>query len=151
MAELQSSYSADLNYPDKTNKTWKLDSNFPQTGFKLDKKWGEQKLLIISSKYIWGNFFSEILNQNFTPKMGHFDFFQTIKNDAEATLLIDEKCISQEASYTSNKILEGLNLQKPIKEKSFLLDCQETWFLLYKTKISDKEQILNTLHKFLEI
>ena len=31
--------------------------------------------------------------------MGHFGFFQLIKNYAETTLLIDKKIISQEASY----------------------------------------------------
>ena len=32
-------------------------------------------------------------------EMGHFGFFQLSKNYAEATLLIDEKYKSQEASY----------------------------------------------------
>ena len=50
-------------------------------------------------------FFSEILNQNFTPKMGHFWFFQLIKNYTETTLLIDEKIISQEASYIAQQSL----------------------------------------------
>ena len=33
--------------------------------------------------------------------MGHFGFLQLIKNYAEATLSIDNKYISQEASYTA--------------------------------------------------
>ena len=33
--------------------------------------------------------------------MGHFGFFQLIKNYAETTLLIDMKIISQEASYAA--------------------------------------------------
>ena len=53
--------------------------------------------------------------RNFTPKIGHFGFFQLIKNYAETTLLIHEKVISHEASYTSNKVHNtGLNLQKPL-------------------------------------
>ena len=35
--------------------------------------------------------------------MGYFGFFQLIKNYAETTLLIDEKIISQEASYAVQK------------------------------------------------
>ena len=37
------------------------------------------------------------------PKMGHFSFFHLIKNYAETTLLIDEKYVSQEASYTTQQ------------------------------------------------
>ena len=48
-------------------------------------------------------FFSEILNQIFVPKMGHFGFFQLIKNYAETTLLIDEIIKSQEVSYTAQQ------------------------------------------------
>ena len=32
--------------------------------------------------------------------MGHFGFFQLIKNYAETTLIINKKTMSQEASYT---------------------------------------------------
>ena len=35
--------------------------------------------------------------------MGHFGFFHLIKNYAETNLLIDEKHISQEASYTAQQ------------------------------------------------
>ena len=63
------------------------------------------KLLRISSNLIWFNFFFEILNQNFTPKMGHFNFFQLIKNYTKTVLLIDEKIISQEASYIAQQSL----------------------------------------------
>ena len=45
------------------------------------------------------HFFSESLKQNFTPKMGHFGFFQIIKKYAETALLIDEKCISPNNVY----------------------------------------------------
>ena len=37
--------------------------------------------------------------------MGHFDFFQWIKNFTETNLLIDEKIISQEASYIAQQSL----------------------------------------------
>ena len=56
-------------------------------------------------------FFSEILNQNFTPKMGHFGFFQLIKNYAETTLLYDKNIISLEASYAAEQNLRKLILQ----------------------------------------
>ena len=59
-------HSADLNYPDKINKTWNTSfSNW----IKFRQKAREHKLLRISSELIWCNFFFDILNQNFTPKM----------------------------------------------------------------------------------
>ena len=39
-------------------------------------------------------FFFPKFNQKFNPKMGHFGFFQLIKNFAENTLLIAEKYTS---------------------------------------------------------
>ena len=57
--------------------------------------------------------------------MGHFAFFQLIKNYAETTLLIDKKYISQEASHTANKAIEDLNLRKLVQEKIVLLDSQK--------------------------
>ena len=64
-------------------------------------------------------FFSEVLNQNFTPKMGHFGFFQSIKNYTETTL-IDEKVTSQEASYIAQQNLRRLKSPKTsIREKVF--------------------------------
>ena len=63
-------------------------------------------------------FFSETLNKNFTPKMGHFGFFQLIKNYTETTLLIDEKIISQEASYAAQQSLRRVKSPKTsIREK----------------------------------
>ena len=44
--------------------------------------------------------------------MGHFGFFQLIKNYAETTLLIDEKYISQEASYTAQQGSRRLQISK---------------------------------------
>ena len=66
-----------------------FQTRFSQIGLRLDTKRREQELLRVSSE-LTSNFFSEILNQTFTPKMGHFGFFQLIKNYAETTLLIDE-------------------------------------------------------------
>ena len=87
---------------------------------RLDKKWTEQKLLKISSELLLCNFFSEILNQNFTPKMGHFGFFQLIKNYAETTLLIDKYIISLEASSAAQQSLRKVKSPKTsIREKNF--------------------------------
>ena len=44
--------------------------------------------------------------------MGHFGFFQLIKNYAETTLLIDLKIISQEASYAVQQSLRGVKFSK---------------------------------------
>ena len=46
--------------------------------------------------------------------MGHFGFFQLIKNYAETTLLIDEKIISQEASYAAQQSLRRVKSPKII-------------------------------------
>ena len=52
--------------------------------------------------------------------MGHFGFFQLIKNYAENTLLIDIKIISQEASYAAQQSLRGVKSPKTsINEKMF--------------------------------
>ena len=66
-------------------------------------------------------FFSEILNQNFTPKMGHFGFFQKIKNYAETILLIDKKIISQEASCTAQQSLRRVKCPKISTGENFFL------------------------------
>ena len=67
-----------------------------------------------------GPFFSKILNQNFTPKIGRFGFFQLVKNHAETALLIDEKIISQEASYAAQQSLRRVKSPKTsIREKIF--------------------------------
>ena len=46
--------------------------------------------------------------------MGHFGFFQLIKNYAETTLLIDKKLYHRKPLLQLNKVYEGLNLQKPV-------------------------------------
>ena len=52
--------------------------------------------------------------------MGHFSFFQLIKNYTETTMLIDEKIISQEASYIAQQSLRRVKYPKTsIGEKVF--------------------------------
>ena len=77
-------------------------------------------MLRVLPEFIWCHFFSEIINKNFTPKMGYFGFFQLIKNYAETTLLIDMKILSQEASYTAQQSLRSVKSPKTsINEKKF--------------------------------
>ena len=65
-------------------------------------------------------FFLRNSQQKFYPKMGHFGFFQLIKNYAETTLLIDEKIISQEASHAAQQSLRRIkSLKTSINEKIF--------------------------------
>ena len=66
------------------------------------------------------SFSSEILNKKFSPKMGHFGFFQLIKNYAETILLIDKKIISQEAPHAAQQSLRRVKSPKTsIREKNF--------------------------------
>ena len=52
--------------------------------------------------------------------MGHFGFFQLIKNYAETNLLIDKRKISQEASYAAQQSLSRVKSPKTnIREKIF--------------------------------
>ena len=52
--------------------------------------------------------------------MGHFAFFQLIKNYTEIILLIDEKIMSQEASYIAQQSLRRVKSPKiSIREKVF--------------------------------
>ena len=52
--------------------------------------------------------------------MGHFGFFQLIKNYAETTLLIDKKIISQEASHAVQQSFSRVKSPKiSIREKVF--------------------------------
>ena len=78
-------------------------------------------------------FFSEILNQNFTPKMDHFGFFQLIKNYTETILLIDEKHISQETSYTAQQSSRKVESQKSFVKFVFK---QTFWVLYSKNRVS---------------
>ena len=46
--------------------------------------------------------------------MGIFGFFHLIKNYAESTLLIDRNLYHKKPLTQPNKVLEELNLQKPV-------------------------------------
>ena len=77
-------------------------------------------MLRISAEFLWCHFFPKFSTKNFTPKMGHFGFFQLIKNYAKTTLLIDMKIISQEASYAAQQSLRRVkSLKTSINEKIF--------------------------------
>ena len=54
--------------------------------------------------------------------MGHFGFFQLIKNYTETTLLIDEEFISQEATYTVTQS------SRKIKSQKIPVNCLEIVF-----------------------
>ena len=99
-----------------------FQTRFSQIGLRLDKKWRVQKLLRISPELIWCHVFSEILNKNFSPKKGHFCFFQLIKHSAETILLIDLKIKSQEASYAVQQ-----SLRKVISPKTSINEKILTW------------------------
>ena len=68
--------------------------------------------------------------------MGHFGFFQIIKKYAETALLIDEKCISQEASYTAQQSSRKIEFQKNgCKGKYFWVTVKKRDFYYIKPKI----------------
>ena len=114
--------------------------NFSQIGLWLDKKLTELKMLRISPELTWCNFLSKILNQNFTPKMGNFGFFQLIKNYAETTLLINEKYISQEGSYTTQQSSRRVKSPKNLyKRKYFFAIVKKRDFYYMKPKIGDSK------------
>ena len=67
--------------------------------------------------------------------MGHFGFFQLIKNYAETTLLIGKKYTSQEASYTAQQSSRRFKSPKTrIREKNIYLIVNKCGFFIYKTK-----------------
>ena len=81
----------------------KIQTRFSQIVLRLDKKWREQKLLK-NSPELYGAIFSPEFSTKISPKKWEFFvFFQLTKNYAETILLIDEKYISQEVSYTVQK------------------------------------------------
>ena len=112
-----------------------FQTRFSQIGLRLDKKWREQKLLRISPELICCHFFSEILNKIFAPKVGHFGFFQLIKNCAETTLLIDMKVISQEAYYAVQQSLRGVKFPKICANCLKFIFKQRFWVLYSKNHI----------------
>ena len=84
--------------------------------------------------------------------MGHFTFFQLIKNYAETNLLIDEKYVSQEASYTaqqkSRRIKSPkiwLNCVKFVFKQRFRIYIVKITFLDYQAKIFSLIQVFGDL------
>ena len=67
--------------------------------------------------------------------MGHFGFFQLIKNYAEATLLIDKKIISQEASYAGQQSLTRVKSSKICENRLKFIFKQRFWVLSGKNHI----------------
>ena len=80
-------------------------------------------------------FFLRNSQQKFTPKMGHFGFFQLIKNYAETTLLIDEKIISQEASYAAQQSIRRVKSPKICANCLKFIFKQNFWVLYGKNHI----------------
>ena len=80
--------------------------------------------------------------------MGNFGFFQLIKNNAETTLLIDEKYISQEASFTAQQSSRKVEFAKirvnclkfVLKQKFWILHKKIT-FLDYQAKLFSLIQV----------
>ena len=101
----------------------KLQTRFSQFELRLDKKWREQKVLKISPELV-RNF-----QPKFYPKIGHFGFFQIIKNYAEITLLIDMKSISQEASYSAQQSLRSVESPKTCANSLKFVFKQKFWVL----------------------
>ena len=87
-------------------------------------------MLRILPELLWCHFFSEIRNKNFTSKMGHFGFFQLIKNYAETTLLIDKIIISQEISYAAQQSLTRVKSPK-ICANCLKSVCKQRFWVLY--------------------
>ena len=67
--------------------------------------------------------------------MGHFGFFQLIKNYAEITLLIDMKIISQEASYAVQQSLIRVKFPKICANCLKFIFKQRIWVLYSKNHI----------------
>ena len=67
--------------------------------------------------------------------MGHFGFFQLIKNYAETTLLIDQKNISQEAYYAAEQSLRRVKSPKISAKCLKIIFKQKFWVLFSKNHI----------------
>ena len=67
--------------------------------------------------------------------MGHFGFFQLIKNYAETTLLIDAKFLSQEASDIAQQSLRRVKSPKVCAKCLKLVFKQRFWVLYGKNHI----------------
>ena len=67
--------------------------------------------------------------------MGHFGFFQLIKNYAKTILLIDEKIISQEASYAAQQSIRKVKSPKICANCLKFIFKQNFWVLYSKNHI----------------
>ena len=67
--------------------------------------------------------------------MGHFGFFQLIKNYTEITFLIDKKITSQEASYIAPQSLRGVKSPKICANCLKFVFKQRFWVLFSKNHI----------------
>ena len=84
------------------NETWTWNTIFSNLA-KIRQKVKRTKVAQSFIRIILLQFFLRNSQVNVYPKNGSFwFFFQLIKNYAETTLLIDGKCISQEAFYTAH-------------------------------------------------
>ena len=78
--------------------------------------------------------------------MGHFGFFQLIKNYAETTLLIDEKIISQEASYAAQQSIRRVKSPKICANcLKFLFLNRTSGFYIVKITFIDYQVIIFSL------
>ena len=91
-------------------------------------------------------FSSENLNKNYTPKMGHFGFFQLIKKYAETTLLIDEKIISQEAPYTVQQSLGRVKSPKTCANCLKYIFKQRFWVLYTRVDLHTPKMVIIQFH-----
>ena len=67
--------------------------------------------------------------------MGHFGFFQLIKNYAEITLLIEKNIISLEATYAAQQSLRRVNSPKICANCVKFVFKQRFWVLYSKNHI----------------
>ena len=69
--------------------------------------------------------------------MGHFGFFQLIKNYAETAFLIDKKIMSQEASYAAQQSLRRVKSPKICANCLKFIFKQRFWFYIVKITFID--------------
>ena len=81
--------------------------------------------------------------------MGHFGFFQLIKNYAETTLLIDMKIISQEASFAAQQSLRGVKSPKTSANcLKFILNRDSGFYIVKITFIDYQVKIFSFILVF---
>ena len=83
----------------------KFKTCFSQIGLSLGESLWRQNLLKILAELIWCNLFCEIRAQQFTPKMGHFGFFELFENYAKKNESITDIITLRWAPYVAQQIL----------------------------------------------